>query len=147
MDDQNIKKCINSKGDLCASPSRQVFQHDNCDGEPVDEVIIEQTEHQSHQETRTELSEQNITVPQTQHPLMQDGNKRHTKAERAHWRVANGLHERRSQAEHASEKHKRLGKLLWKDRQLTAQPPSSTEVPLTNGVVCVGTYSGGHVIM
>jgi hypothetical protein len=81
---QDVKERINSKGDLCASPLRQVFQHDSCTGEPVDEAIIEKTEH---------------TAPQAQHPLTQDGNKRRTKDERAKWRVANGLNEKRSRTD------------------------------------------------
>ncbi|KAF8221482.1 hypothetical protein L208DRAFT_1531951 [Tricholoma matsutake] len=65
---------------------------------------------------------------------MQDGNKRCTKVEHAQWQVANGLHEGRSQAECASAKRKRLGKSLQKDKRLTAQLSSSTEIPLTNNI-------------
>jgi hypothetical protein len=65
---------------------------------------------------------------------MQDGNKRHTKGERAKWRVANGSNEKRSRTDRTTAKRKRLGKQLQKEAQPTAQPSPSTEIPLTNNI-------------
>jgi hypothetical protein len=83
---------INSKGDHCASPVRQVFQHDNYISEPVDKAIIGQTEHESHSGIKAKHSEEQdkqkpkkLETPQAQHPLTQDRNKRHTKDKHAKW--------------------------------------------------------------
>jgi hypothetical protein len=43
----DTKMCTNLKGDHCAPPSRQVFQHINNISEPVDETIIEQAKHET----------------------------------------------------------------------------------------------------
>jgi hypothetical protein len=44
------------------------------------------------------------------------------------------LHKKRSQTDRASARCKRLGKPLQKKAQPTPQPPSSTEIPLTNNI-------------
>jgi hypothetical protein len=120
---QDNEKRISFQWDHRTSPSRQVFQHNGFMGELVDEAISEQTDESGKQETL-----------QNQHPLTQDGNKRCTKEERAKWRVANGLKEKKPRTDQTSAKHKRLGKLPWKETQPIFQSCSPTETPPTNDI-------------
>jgi hypothetical protein len=103
---------INSKGDHCTSPIRQVL-HDKQSSEPVD-VAVSQiapsvTEGQNIKECSSskeiiseeqdEQKPKKLETLQAQHLLTQDGNKRRTKDEHAKWRVANGQNEKKSQAD------------------------------------------------
>jgi RNase H-like domain found in reverse transcriptase/Reverse transcriptase (RNA-dependent DNA polymerase) len=135
-------QCINFKGDQCVSPVRQVFQHDNCTSEPIDEALIGQAEYKNHPSVKDEhIAEQAEENPQeqetlkTQHPLTQEGNKRRTREERFKWQEDNGLDGRKSRKDRTTAKHKRLGRPLQKGVHPPSQPSPSTEVPLTDDML------------
>ena len=80
----DMEKHTNLKGDHCAPPSRQVYQHDSSINEPVDETAIEQAEHGEQpldKEEQEREIEKGQETPKIQHPLTQEGNKRCTQEE------------------------------------------------------------------
>jgi hypothetical protein len=131
--DLNINQRTNFKGDHCAPPSRQVYQHDSSINEPVDETAIEQAEHgeqpSDNKEQEGEIPKGQET-PKIQHPLTQEGNKRCTWEEQTKGQEVNGLKRKKTQTDRGIAKGNRLGGPLQKGVQPTSQPfPSAATLP------------------
>jgi hypothetical protein len=111
--DSNTNQRTNLKGDHCAPPSRQVYQHDSSINEPVDETAIEQAEHgkQPSDNEEKEIAKGQET-PKIQHPLTQEGNKRRTREERTKWWEANSLKRKKTRTDRGIAKRNRLGRPL-----------------------------------